>query len=264
MTEPCILVDHQPNGVVTLTLDRPSRKNAFDDTLIAALAHELDRLAGDRAIRALVLTGAGSAFSAGADLDWMRRAAGWSDADNLADARRLEAMLTALDRFPRPTIAMVNGAAIGGGVGLVAACDIAIAADHAVFAMSEVRLGLVPAVVAPFVRRAMGERACRRLFLTAERFDASEGLRLGLVHEVVAADDLDRAVDATLADLLRGGPEALAEAKAVLLALRDLGQAAAAQRTTEAIADRRASAEGREGVSAFLEKRRPVWPDAAR
>lgn len=260
MSEPCILVDRQPNGVVTLTLDRPARKNAFDDTLIATLAQELDRLAEDRAVRALVLTGAGSAFSAGADLDWMRRAANWSAADNLADARRLEALLTALDRFPRPTIARINGAAIGGGVGLVAACDIAIAAEHAVFAMSEVRLGLVPAVVAPFVRRAMGERPCRRLFLTAERFAASEALRLGLVHEVVAADDLDPAVDAVLHDLVRGGPEGLAEAKTLLLALRDLGQAAAAERTTEVIADRRASAEGREGVSAFLEKRRPAWP----
>lgn len=261
MAETSIRVDQRPNGVVTITLDRPARKNAFDDTLIATLAREIDRLAGDRTVRALVITGAGTAFSAGADLDWMRRAAEWSDADNLADARRLVALLSALDRFPRPTIARINGAAIGGGVGLIATCDIAIATDRAVFAMSEVRLGLLPAVVAPFVRRAMGERACRRLFLTAERFGASEAFRLGLVHEVVAEGDLDQAVEAALVELLRGGPEALVEAKTLLLELRDLGAAAAAQRTTQAIAERRASPEGREGVRAFLEKRHPAWPD---
>jgi methylglutaconyl-CoA hydratase len=255
-----IRVARDARGVVTLTLDRPERRNAFDDRLIAALARTLAMLAAEPGVRALVLTGAGTAFSAGADLDWMRRAADYGEAENLADARALEAMLASLDAFPRPTVARVNGAAIGGGVGLVAACDIAVAAEGAVFAMSEVRLGLLPAVVAPFVGRAVGERACRRLFLTAERFDAAEACRLGLVHEVVAETALDGAVAAVLGQLLEGGPEARAATKALLRALRDLTGDAVAERTTQAIARARASAEGREGVRAFLEKRRPAWP----
>jgi methylglutaconyl-CoA hydratase len=254
-----IRVDRAARGVVTLTLDRPERRNAFDNRLIAALARTLATLAADPGVRALVLTGAGTAFSAGADLDWMRRAADYGKAENLADARALEAMLASLDAFPRPTVARVNGAAIGGGVGLVAACDIAVAAEGAVFAMSEVRLGLLPAVVAPFVGRAVGERACRRLFLTAERFDAAEARRLGLVHEVVAEAALDRAVAAVLGQLLEGGPEAQAATKALLRALRGTTGDAVAERTTQAIAWARASAEGREGVRAFLEKRRPAW-----
>ena len=254
-----VRLDRRPDGVATLTLDRPARRNAFDDALIAELAQALDKLAAEPGLRALVLTGAGAAFSAGADLDWMRRAADFAPAENLADARALEAMLAALDGFPRPTIARVNGPAIGGGVGLVAAADIAIASEAAVFAMSEVRLGLIPAVVAPFVRRAVGERACRRLFLTAERFDAGTAERLGLVHEVVAEGALDEAVDAMLARVLAGGPEALAASKALLIGLRQAGTDESADRTTRAIAERRASAEGREGVRAFLEKRRPSW-----
>lgn len=259
MAETLVRSDRGPNGVVTLTLDRPARKNAFDDALIAALHDQLDHLADDPALRVLVLTGAGSAFSAGADLGWMRRAADFSPAENRADARALEAMLTALDAFPRPTVARVNGAAIGGGVGLVAACDIAIATEDAVFAMSEVRLGLLPAVVAPFVRRAIGERACRRLFLSAERFDAVTAKALGLVHEVVADEALDQTLDAMLDQLLQGGPEALEASKALLLDLRHASTDESADRTTRAIAERRASAEGREGVAAFLEKRRPSW-----
>ncbi len=247
------------SGVVTLTIDRAARRNAFDDALIAALRAQFESLGRDPDVRALVLTGAGSAFSAGADLDWMRRAASFTAAENLADARQLEAMLAALDTFPRPTIARVNGAAIGGGVGLVAACDIAIASEQAVFAMSEVRLGLLPAVVAPFVRRAIGERACRRLFLTAERLDAAEARRLGLVHEVVADEALDQAVATVLEQLLQGGPEALTAAKALLVDLRHASFDEAADRTARAIAERRASAEGKEGVLAFLEKRQPAW-----
>ena len=259
MAERGLRVDRRDGGIVTLTLDRPSRKNAFDEALIGALIEQLDHLAGDPTLRALVITGAGTAFSAGGDLDLMRRAATLSEEENLAEARRIVAMLTALDRFPVPTIARVNGTAVGGGVGLVAACDIAIAAEHAVFAISEVRIGLLPSVVAPFIRRAIGERACRRYFFTAERFDAGTAERLGLVHEVAAGADLDDVVDGIVAELLRGGPEALVRAKALLLALREADEAAAARLTTEAIAERRASSEGREGVTAFLEKRRPAW-----
>ena len=259
MRETPLRLDRGAAGVVTLTLDRADRRNALDDALIAALRDQLDLLGDDPAVRALVLTGAGSVFSAGADLDWMRRAADFGHAENLADARALEAMLAALDSFPRPTLARVNGPAIGGGVGLVAACDIAIASERAVFAMSEVRLGILPAVVAPFVLRAMGERACRRLFLTAERIDAGEARRLGLVHEVVAEDALDQAVAALLEQVLQGGPEALSATKALLVDLRDASFDESADRTTRAIAERRASAEGREGVLAFLEKRQPSW-----
>ena len=259
MGEHGLRLDRRPDGVATLTLDRPDRKNAFDEALIDALTEQLDRLAGDRGVRALVLTGAGTAFSAGGDLDLMRRAATLGREANLAEARRIVAMLGALDRFPVPTIAKVNGVAVGGGVGLIAACDIAIAAEHAVFAVSEVRIGLLPSVVAPFVRRAIGERACRRYFFTAERFDAGTAVRLGLIHEVTAVADLDNVVDGILAALLQSGPEAIVHAKALLLALRDADAAVAVQRTTEAIAERRASAEGREGVTAFLEKRRPAW-----
>jgi methylglutaconyl-CoA hydratase len=257
--EPGLRVDRRSDGVVTLTLDRPHRKNAFDETLIGALTEHLDRLAVDGSVRALVITGSGTAFSAGGDLDLMRRATMLSQEENLAEARRIVAMLTALDRFPVPTIAKVNGTAVGGGVGLVAACDIAIAAAHAVFAISEVRIGLLPSVVAPFIRRAIGERACRRYFFTAERFDAVTAARLGLIHEVAEAADLDTAVDRILAELMRGGPEAMIHAKALLLALREADAAEAASLTTEAIAERRASAEGREGVRAFLEKRWPSW-----
>lgn len=259
MADPGLRVERRADGVVTLTLDRPSRKNAFDEALIGALSEQLERLAGDPAVRALVITGSGTAFSAGGDLDLMRRAATLSREENRAEARRIVAMLGALDRFPVPTIARVNGTAVGGGVGLIAACDIAIAADHAVFAISEVRIGLLPSVVAPFIRRAIGERACRRYFFTAERLDAVTAARLGLIHEVAEAADLDNAVDRILAELMRGGPEAMVHAKALLLALRETDEAAAMHLTTEAIAERRASPEGREGVTAFLEKRRPAW-----
>ena len=259
MSEAPVRLERDAQGVVTLTLDRPARRNAFDDVLITDLRDALDHLGGDPTLRALVLTGAGSAFSAGADLDWMRRAAEFQMVENLADARALEAMLAALDTFPRPTLARVNGPAIGGGVGLVAACDIAVASERAVFAMREVRLGLVPAVVAPFVRRAIGERVCRRLFATAERIDAGEARRLGLVHEVVADAALDQAVDVMLEQLLAGGPEALAATKALLIDLRHATFDETADRTTRAIAERRASAEGREGIAAFLEKREPSW-----
>lgn len=247
------------NGVAILTLDRPDRHNAFDEALLAELTSALDALATEPTLRVLVLTGAGRSFSAGADLGWMARAAALDEAGNLADAARLERLLRTLDAFPRPTIARVNGAAIGGGVGLVAAVDIAIAAEGATFAFSEVRLGLVAAVVAPYVRRAIGERQARRYLLTAERFTAAEAQALGLVHRVVPADDLDAGVAETVAQLQAGGPDALAASKALLGALRGEDTDAVGALTARAIAERRASAEGQEGVQAFLEKRPPAW-----
>src|SRR5262245_4568048 len=196
-----------------VTLNRPELHNAFDEGLIQGLYDTFTALGEDAAVRAVVLTGAGRSFSAGADLNWMRRAASYDDERNRADARALELMLRTIDECPKPVVAMVNGAAIGGGVGLVAACDIAIAAEGAQFATSEVRLGILPAVIAPFVLRALGPREARRWFLTAERFGAEEARRIGLVHEVVPAERLEERTAAMVAELLKGGPEALREAK---------------------------------------------------
>jgi len=242
-----------------LTPHRPDRHNAFDDALIAELSERFEALAGDRTVRCVILTGAGRSFSAGADLAWMRRAAGYSFEENLEDARRLERMLRALDELPQPTVAMVNGPAIGGGVGLVCSCDLAVAADRAFFQLSEVRLGLVPAVVAPFVLRAVGPRVARRYMLTAERIGAEEARRIGLVHEVVEANRLERRVRELAREILEGGPEAQAEVKRLLRTIRQLEGSLLAEATARSIAERRASAEGREGIAAFLEKRRPNW-----
>jgi methylglutaconyl-CoA hydratase len=209
----------------------------------------------------VILAGAGKSFSAGADLNWMQRAAGYDEERNRADARALELMLRLIDDCPKPVIAMVHGAAIGGGVGLVAACDIAVAGEAAQFATSEVRLGIVPAVIAPFVVRAIGPREARRWFLTAERFGAAEARRIGLVHEVVAADQLEARVAAMVGELLKGGPEALASAKQLvrLVEMMPQGGSIRAEATVGVIAERRASDEGREGIGAFLEKRKPAW-----
>ncbi len=253
----------QQGLVARVTLYRPEVHNAFDERMIGELTQALEEIADARALRCLVLTGAGRSFSAGADLDWMRRMAGFDFDANLADARELERMLRTLDELPMPTIAMVNGPAIGGGVGLVAACDIAVASARAFFALSEVRLGLVPAVVSPFVLRAIGARACRRYFLTGERFDAAEAHRLGLVHEVAPPEELEARVAALVEELLEGGPEAQAEAKSLLRLLPSLQGSLLAEATAKLIAERRASAEGREGVRAFLEKRVPAWRPAA-
>src|SRR5690606_19141727 len=195
MTDDTILIQ-RAGGVATVTLNRPDRHNAFDDALIAALTQVLRELDADDSVTVVVLAGAGKSFSAGADLNWMRRMADYGREENLADAEALAALMETLNGLDKPTIARVQGAAFGGGVGLVACCDIAIAADTASFCLSEVRLGLIPAVISPYVVTAIGERAARRYFVTAERFDAREAHRLGLVHEVVPAAGLDARVDA--------------------------------------------------------------------
>ena len=247
--------------VARVTLNRPRLHNAFDDALIADLTRALEEIAEDESVRAVVLTGAGASFSAGADLNWMRRAAAYDEARNREDARALEAMLRTLDSLPKPTVAAVNGAAIGGGVGLVAACDVAVASSAASFATSEVRLGIVPAVISPFVVRAIGGRQARRCFLTAERFPAEEARRIGLVHEVVAPETLEARAAEVAAALLEGGPDAQAEAKRLVRLVESMPQGGSllAEATVGSIAERRASAEGREGIAAFLEKRRPAW-----
>jgi methylglutaconyl-CoA hydratase len=260
MSDAVFRVERRAGGVVWLTLDRPEIHNAFDDRLIALLTAELARLGADDAVRVMVLTGAGRSFSAGADLNWMRRTATYGEAENLADARALAKLMQTLNELPKPTVARVNGAALGGGTGLVACCDIVIASERATFGTTEVRLGLIPAVIGPYVLAAVGPRHARRLMLTGERIGAAEAARLGLVHEVVAAEQLDAAIERVVAELLKGGPTALAAAKRLIgdLAGRPL-DADLIDDTAQRIAALRATPEAREGVGAFLQKRTPGW-----
>lgn len=254
-----VQIDRDGN-VATVRLNRPDKHNAFDEHLIAELTQAFHDLAGDAAVRVAVLAANGPSFSAGADLDWMKRMSVMDRAANERDSLLLADLMAAIDRCPKPVIGLVEGAAFGGGVGLVACCDIAIATTRASFCLSEVRLGLIPAVISPYVAAAIGPRACRRYFLTAERFDAETAERLGLVHRVVAPDALAGARDEIVGHLLRGGPAAQAAAK-------DLVQRVSFAKIDEAlrhdtarrIADARASDEGKEGIAAFLDKRRPNW-----
>lgn len=259
MTEKTIQVS-VAGRVATVTLNRPEVHNAFDDHLIHELTHALGDLGRDAAVRVVVLAGSGRNFSAGADLNWMRRMADYSEADNLRDAIAMANLMRTLAGLPRPTIARVQGAAFGGGVGLVACCDIAVAAEDASFSLSEARLGLIPAVISPYVIRAIGRRAAQRYFLSAEKFSAPEALRVGLVHEVVALQGLDEAVGRISAELLKSGPHAVAAAKRLIA---DVAEArldhAIVEETARRIAAIRVSPEGREGIAAFLEKRKPAW-----
>ncbi|MCP5367325.1 MAG: enoyl-CoA hydratase/isomerase family protein [Hyphomicrobiales bacterium] len=247
-------------GTAWVTLNRPDVHNAFDDVLIGGLAAEFMALNDRPGVRAVVLRAAGKSFSAGGDLDWMRRMADYSFDENVMDANALAGMMQALNTLSKPTIAMVQGAAFGGGVGLVACCDIAVAAEDAVFCLSEVKLGLVPATIAPYVISAIGPRQARRYFQTAERFDAATAKRIGLVHEVVPAGELRGAVDHFLGVLRGNGPGAMAASKDLVFAVagRPVTEEVLAD-TAERIAAARASAEGREGTSAFLQKRKPSW-----
>ena len=258
MDSPCDIT--VANAVATVTLNRPEIHNAFDDALIARLTAAFVSLDDDPDVRAVVLTGAGRSFCAGADLNWMKRMAAFAPEENLADAHALAAMLRALYALSKPTIARVNGAAYGGGVGLVAACDIAVAVPEATFALSEAKLGLIPATIGPYVIEAIGARQARRYFLTAERFGAAEALRIGLLHEVVAADAIDARTDALIAALKAAGPAAQLECKALIrgVAHRPIDADVIAG-TAEHIAAVRTSPEGREGVAAFLGKRAPAW-----
>ena len=250
--------------VAVIALNRPELHNAFDDALIAELTDALAAAGNDANVRAVVLTGNGASFSAGANIQWMRRMAQASEADNKADSERLAALMRTLNFLPKPTIARVNGAAFGGGVGLVACCDFAIAVDSAKFALSEVKLGLVPAVISPYVIAAIGPRHARRLFLTGETVDAAEAARIGLVHQVVAAADIDAAVERCIALLAKGGPQAQREAKNLALAMGGMDQASALatdQANAALIARLRVSREGQEGLGAFLDKRNANWID---
>lgn len=255
-----LLETRDRRGVATLTLNRPDRHNAFDDALIADLTAALERLAGEPEIRAVVLASTGKSFSAGADIAWMRRMAEYSDAANLADAALLAAMLHRLDRLPKPTIALVQGPAYGGGVGLVACCDIVIAAERATFSLSEVKLGLIPATISPYVINAIGPGWARRYFQTAEIISAARAQAIGLVHEVVLESALEETTETLIRALLEGAPAAQAEAKSlVFLAEGRPVDLALAEETGRRIAARRASPEGREGLAAFLARRPPAW-----
>ena len=260
MSEGFVRVAITAAGVATVTLDRTEVHNAFDDALIGELTEKLRSLDGNAAVRVVVLAATGKSFSAGADLDWMKRMARCSETDNLRDAMQLAGLMYTLDRMRKPTIARVQGAAFGGGVGLVACCDMAVAAREAQFCLSEVRLGLIPAVISPYVIQAIGARAARRYFLTAERFGAEQAHRLGLVSTVVEASELDAAVAALVSDLLKGGPHAIAAAKDLVCAVNDRPiEMPVVEDTARRIAQQRTTAEGKEGVAAFLEKRAADW-----
>ena len=245
-------------GVATITLNRPDIHNAFDDTVIAALTNAFTHAANDPAVRVVVLAANGKSFCAGGDLNWMRRMAGYNYDENLQDSNALADMLRTLNFLPKPTIARVQGAAYGGGVGLVACCDIAVASSNSAFCLSEVKVGLIPATISPYVVQAIGQRAARRYFTTAELISANTAHVLGLVSELVEPKELEAHVANIVTNLLRNGPNAIAEAKRLVLDIagREIDAAMIAD-TSERIAQTRGSDEGREGLSAFLEKRKP-------
>jgi methylglutaconyl-CoA hydratase len=246
-------------AVARITLARSEVRNAFDDRLIDELTRAVRQAGEDAVARVIVLAGEGPSFCAGADIQWMRKAGGYSRAENEADAERMARMLRTIDASPKPVVVLAHGAAIGGGVGLVAAADIAIAAEGTVFSLAEVKLGILPSVISPYVLRAIGPRSARDLFLTGDRFDAAEALRIGLVHRVVPAAELEEAGRKKVASLLTSGPEAVGVAKRLIEEVSGQTPDEARGLTVRTIAERRASAEAKEGLTAFLEKRKPSW-----
>ena len=259
MAEDTVLFELDRKGRATVTLNRPEAHNAFDDSTIRRLGDTFEGIRGQSDVRVVVLAGRGKSFSAGGDLNWMRRMAAMTEEENLADALVLARLMRGLDELPVPTIARVHGAAMGGGVGLASCCDVVVAAEGAVFSLSEVRIGLIPAVVSPYVIAAIGARQARRYFMTAERFDAAEALRIGLAHVVVPSERLDSTVDSVVESLLAGGPEAIRATKDLALEVDGRVSEELMRETAARIARARASPEGREGVAAFLEKRAPKW-----
>ena len=253
-------ISQRSKAVAQITMSRPDIFNAFDETMIGELDAAFEQLINDAEVRIIVLAGAGKHFSAGADLKWMQRASNESREWNLADARRFAAMLGKIDTCPKPTLARIQGAALGGGVGLACACDIAIAADNASFAVSEARFGILPGAISPYLINAVGKRHARRLALTMSRIRADEALALGLIHQVSTLDDLDTAVDATVQELLEGGPNAQREIKALFAQLQ-VGPVTEEVRelTAQTISRVRSTEEAREGLAAFLDKRPPGW-----
>ena len=255
---PSILVDRD-GPVLRLTLNRPDVRNAFDEGMIADLTAAAAQAAADATLRAVVIAGAGKAFCSGADLAWMSKAIAYTHRENLSDAEDLARMLERLDTLPMPVVGRVQGAALGGGVGLMAICDVVVAADDSVFALSEVKLGIIPAVISPYVIRKIGVSASRELFLTGSRFGAARAHEIGLVHEVVPAAELDAAVERRLRDVMEAGPQAIAAAKALIREIAGEHPNDVIGFTTNSIAAQRVSPEGQEGMRAFLEKRKPGW-----
>lgn len=260
MTQTSLLTQIDAQGIATITFDRPAVHNAIDESIIGEFTAALKRLDADPALRALIVAGNGKSFCAGADLNWMKRSAGYSEEENYREALGFTELLAMLDGMRVPTIARVHGPAYGGGVGIVVACDIAIGTPEALFCFTEIRLGLIPAMISPYAVAAIGERAARRYMLTAERIDAAEALRIGLLHEVCVAAELDTQVGKITDHVLRGGPASIAASKTLIASVAH-GPIDAGRReyTARAIANIRASSEGREGVGAFLEKRPPAW-----
>ncbi|GLQ07727.1 enoyl-CoA hydratase-related protein [Sneathiella chinensis] len=261
MSEESAVLHFSTDGIATVTLNRPDVHNAFDEELIERLGDMFEDLAHQEGVRAVVVAAAGKSYCAGADLNWMKRAAHFTEEDNREDALLMGRMLKNLHAIPKPTIALVQGAAYGGGLGLVAACDIAIGVQEAKFCLSEVKLGLIPAVISPYVVEAIGVRACRRYFLTAEIFDAEEAYGLGLLHEVVPnVHDLAEARDRILERVMANAPEAMADSKDLIytVAGRPIDQDVVSE-TADRIATRRASDEAKEGITAFFEKRKANW-----
>jgi len=256
---PPFLAIDESGPVVRLTLNRPEVRNAFNEALIGEIAAWAEGVRAGGRTRVAVLAAEGPAFSAGADLAWMSKTIGYSREENLRDARGLARMFAALDALPIPLVGRIQGAALGGGAGLAAVCDIAIAAEHAVFGFTEARLGILPAVISPFVIAKIGRSAARELFLTGRRFTAARAREIGLVHAVVPAAELDSTIDVQIADLLACGPEAIEGAKALIARVAGRPPSDVAELTAETIARHRTSAEGQEGMRAFLEKRQPAW-----
>jgi methylglutaconyl-CoA hydratase len=263
MSEKHVILDIANTGIATLKLNRPEKHNAFDDAIIATLTDKLHEVASNENIRVLILQAEGKNFSAGADLGWMKRMAELDQLENEQDADKLAMLMKTLNSLPVPTIARVQGAAFGGAVGLIACCDIAIGESNSSFALSEVRLGLAPATISPYVIAAIGARQCRRLFLTAERFSANRAKELGLLHEVVEIDELDEVIERFAAKLLANGPEAIKASKQLIQHIdeRPLDDHLISQ-TSELIAQLRVSEEGQAGLKAFFDKKVPYWhPD---
>lgn len=245
--------------VAKIVLNRPSIRNAFNDTMIQELRDALGSLQGDTGLRVVILTGEGSAFCAGADLHWMRRVVDYTREENYEDSLKLAHLMRELYSFDRPVVGRINGPAIGGGTGLVAVCDIAIAADTAVFSFSEVKIGLVPAAISPYVLKRVGERYGREYFLTGKRLSAQEALASGLVNRVVSPENLDTEVASYVDSLITSGPRALATCKRMVRMVADMPLEEAGPATAEMITDLRMSEEGQEGMRAFLERRKPSW-----
>lgn len=262
MSEPVILREtfEGLKGVAKVTLNRPAVHNALDDYLITDLSQAFLDLGQDPSIRVIVLTANGQVFSAGADLNHMKRVATYTLEKNIEEAQKLSQLLDIIDRCPKPTVACVQGAAFGGGVGLIAACDIAICVEEAFFCLSEVKWGLIPAIISPYVINAIGQRQARRYVLTADRMSAANALRLGLIHQVVGEGELEAAAEASVVSILKGGPEAIKASKDLIrfVESRPINEAIHAE-TARRIAMIRSSAEGQEGINAFLAKRTPSW-----